>query len=60
MSEKKTEVQKSNAKSTIYAKRRFEKWMEGSINREIRDGYGMNSLNKKKLLNKYTSKIRIS
>lgn len=52
MSEKKTKMQKSNAKSIIYAKRRYEKWMEGSINKEMKDGYGMVRLNKKKLLEK--------
>ncbi len=60
MSEKKIKIQKSNTNSTIYAKRRFEKWMEGNINKEIMDGFGIDRLNKKKLLRKYTSKIKIT
>jgi len=47
MSEKK--IQKDSSKSSIYAKRLFEKWMEGSVYQELSEGCGIDPFNKKKL-----------
>jgi len=58
MSEKK--IQNQSSKSSIYAKRLFEKWVESCIHRELSEGCGIDPLNKKKLQTKYILKIRIS
>ncbi len=58
MSEKK--ILKDSSKSSIYAKRLFEKWVERSIYQELSEGCGIGPVNKKKLQTKYSLKIRIS
>jgi len=58
MSEKK--IQKHSSKSSICAKRLFEKWVERRIYEELSEGCGIDLLTKKKLQTKYPLRIRIS
>jgi len=58
MSDKK--LQKHSSKSSIYAKRLFEKWVERRIYEELSEGCGIDLLTKNKLQTRYPLKIRIS